>query len=62
MKRVFLALVFVVSLLCPKADAQMGITFFPGPGMPAVSGGCTMNGTLVLTNTCNNIYYFMGTV
>ena len=44
-----LAIVFAVSLLAPKADAQMGITFFPGPGAPPfASGAACVNGNLLL--------------
>lgn len=58
-------LLFVIAIcaaMMASARAQMGITYFPGPGMPAATsgGGCTMNGTIDLTNTCNDIYYLTG--
>jgi hypothetical protein len=31
----------VMSLFAGAADAQMGITFFPGPGMKAVPPACS---------------------
>jgi hypothetical protein len=54
MKRLCLALAIFAALLCPSADAQIGITYFPGPGMPAASGGgggCG-TGTINLSQGC----------
>ena len=56
MKRLVVLLVLCTLLLFGIAHAQIGITYFPGPGMSAAAGGCVMTGIFDLTNTCNDIY------
>lgn len=52
MIRLLLILVLTAVLTTQVADAQMGVTYFPGPGMySSTSGGCG-NGTIDLSSGC----------
>ena len=62
MKMLALAIALYAAVLVGIAHAQIGITYFPGPGMPTASGVCVMNGIFDLTNTCNDIYLLTGII
>ena len=52
MKYLIIALALYSVLMFGVARAQMGITFFPGPGMVHSSGGGSCTGTIDLSQGC----------
>ena len=53
MNRIFLAFALLALALAGSASAQMGVTFFPGPGMPASTGGACGTGVIDLSTGCS---------
>ncbi len=40
-KIILLAIALAIGLFAPSADAQIGITYFPGPGMTSIPPACS---------------------
>jgi uncharacterized PurR-regulated membrane protein YhhQ (DUF165 family) len=58
-----LGLTLAIAALLSLSGARAQITLpWPGPGMRATAGACTMNGIFDLTNTCNSFYVLTGVI